>query len=159
MGEALSAAPQEGGLDRAVQHVAELQFIEALHAARAEPDGLRRVQAVLYVYQQAGALDEALAEGLAGLTQFPGDAFLLKQSASAALTLGIGQLGARLVEDLRRVDASAVPAWMEEEIATLSAQRQSEDGLLLRAQWTTLILIGAAAVGILMLLRPLPTSK
>lgn len=144
---ATANAPQSG-LDRAVAAVREQRYADALAAARAEPDALLRSQAELYVFHQAGSLDEALAAGMAGLQGAPDNAWLLEQTAFVALTLGLGARAAGYLETLEQVAPGQAPEWMVEQAGELSEQRADEQQALERARRVALAVLAAAAVAI-----------
>lgn len=137
---------QETSLQRAVRLTGEGQLTPALAAARAGEDPLSRAQGELYVLHHAGALEAALEAGLAGLREAPGDTWLLERSAYIALSLGAGELSARLSEELRETLPASEWArheWMLSEAQALESTRAEEAAALQRAQ------LVSAGVGLL----------
>ena len=135
------AGARESGLDAAVRLVGEGEFQAALSAARGETRSLERAQALLHVFHQAGALEEALEAGRKGLEDHPADPWLLDRCAYLALSLGAGDLArgysVRLGADADPESSSARSAsWMLVEIERLQENRRNEQRALRRARWT-----------------------
>lgn len=131
------SATQDVGLQAAVRLVGEGQFVEALSAARAEPDPLGRVQAELYVLHQGGALEEALRAGLGGLETGPNDVWLLGQSGYIALSLGIGGLAEGIylrLEEESTPEQFASSEVLLSEARDMQERRKAETRALSRAR-------------------------
>ncbi|MFT7486084.1 MAG: hypothetical protein ACI9F9_001937 [Candidatus Paceibacteria bacterium] len=148
-GPALGCPSKQGSMESAWQAVTEGQFRTALEFAQEEPDTLRRAQAELHVYHQAGALDQAFAAGLRGLQADPQNSWLLEQTAFVALTLGLGKRASTLLEELEAVKEGSAPTWMRDQAKELVVQRQRE-GLALglsRQVALALMALMAGAIG------------
>jgi len=156
------ARAQELGLDAAIRLVGEGNFQAALVSARGETRSLERSQALLHVLHHAGALEEALQAGRAGLERHPGDEWLLDRCAYLALSLGAGNLGRELSS---RLGENAEPgswqetnsSWMLGEIELLEENRGNQRRALSRSRWTVgLAALACIVLALCLLLRPCP---
>ncbi|MBL8863403.1 MAG: hypothetical protein JNK02_15535 [Planctomycetes bacterium] len=84
---ALALAASRPDLERAVALAREGRFVEALAAAEAEPDTVRRAQAVFHVRHHAGDLDGALRTAALARTEGATSPWLEEREAYAALSV------------------------------------------------------------------------
>lgn len=81
------AFASDDGLQRAIALVRSGDARAALTAAEAEPDELKRLQAEVYVRNQAGDLEGALLAAERGSRAHPADPWLAERCVSIALSL------------------------------------------------------------------------
>ena len=150
------AAAQESHFSAAVRLGGEGDFSGALAEARLETRQPDAAQATLHVWHHAGALEEALEAGLAGLEAIPTDPWLLDRCAYLAVSLGEGELALELCSRLRRsVDEETWQrsAWMLEEAELLAARDRAEARGLRRARWAVALFL-AFSLGLSIWLVP-----
>ena len=133
---------------------------EALAAARAEPDPLRRARETVEVLYGAGDLPGALAEARQGLGAGPDDLPLLRRACEIAIALRLAEPARQHVERLeaslprQRLDPEAA-RWWEDELSTLRSRTDtltdreaSVREAVLRSRWISLGTLGALLLGI-----------
>lgn len=142
------------GLNEAIARSQAGEFVEALAAARAEPDPIRNAQARLYVLYHGGDLSGALQAGLEGLIIEPRNPWLLENVCEIAISLRLCPMANECIDRLASSlanEETARPAGVDRKkrVDVLRSQVQQlagiEDRRLIsekRALWTIVTGIG-----------------
>jgi hypothetical protein len=147
----------QGGFDRALELVRAGDARAALAAADAETDALRRAQARVYVLEQAGDLEGALAEARAGAAAHADDpwiagrlcaigAMLRRMDAVEAAERRLARLAAR--EPEAAGEAVELAAGAREELALLRAAHERSDAAVVRARAVSIALLALCALAL-----------
>ena len=143
--------------DDPVRLVVEGRFVQALDAARAEGDSLRRWQNEFHVLHTGGALEAAMLAGSEGARLFPEDPWLWERVVYVALTLRQPDAAREHLNGLEQALAGLTPSlrepWLStlgnlaSQVADLEAARSARARGLARAQLTVAIVLALLAMG------------
>jgi hypothetical protein len=136
-------------LDAAIALAREGQFTEALLAADAEPDPVKRAQARLYVRHHAGDIEGALREVDDARARGAGSEWLDEREAYIALSLRDLERSRSALERLRGAgpDLAAKVASYRAEADALDATLAARDRGVSHARWVALAFGLAALAG------------